>query len=94
MSTTTKSAKYFDLINSTEAELERETNKLKAEGAHLALQSRMLDVKKSISQSQVNLQNSKSSTSYNPSGIYSYQNQIDLLERELKFYTELEKEQF
>lgn len=95
MSTTTSTVKkYFARINQTEEELAKQDNLLKAKGASLSNQQEVLRVQKEIAQKQILMEGEKSNVNFSSKTIYSIQNQIDLLERELTFYENLHKELF
>lgn len=89
-----KSAKYIDLLAQTDADQLLENRKLINETASLDLDGHMLKIKKSLNLRIQELAALKSANPYTPREIYIKQCEIDSLNAELQFMTELKEEQF
>lgn len=88
------STKYIDLLAQTDADQLVENRKLINETASLDLDGHMLKIKKSLNLKTQELSALKAGNPYTPRDIYIKQCEIDALNAEFQFMTELKEEQF
>lgn len=86
--------KYLNLLNQTTEEKEKKNNVLIAKEAKLNLQTVQLRIEREIASKEIAMEKLKGCNPFRPELLYAVYNELQLLQREQKFYSSLEEELF